>query len=51
MTATEQARRSDSLYYDNINRRELCDMIAHLEADLEKANDTVKKLIEEKENG
>ena len=34
MNATERARRSDALYYDNISRRELCDMIAHLESDL-----------------
>ena len=33
MTPTEQARRSDSLYQGSINRRELCDMVAHLEAD------------------
>ena len=44
MTATEQARRSDSLYYDNINRRELCDMIAHLEADLEDALEKIREM-------
>ena len=29
--ATEIARRSDSLYFDKISRRELCDMVAYLE--------------------
>jgi hypothetical protein len=33
VNVTEQARRSDALYCDNIIRRDLCDMIAHLEAD------------------
>lgn len=28
-------KRSDALYYSTIKRRELCDMIAHLESDLE----------------
>lgn len=32
MSATSRARRSDSLYYDNVSRRELCDMIASLES-------------------
>ena len=35
MTVTQQARRSDALYYGNMSKRELCDMIAHLEADNE----------------
>lgn len=35
MTPTEQARRSDSLFYGQVSRRELCDMIAHRESDLE----------------
>lgn len=30
--ATRIARRSDSLYYDSVSRRQLCDMIARLEA-------------------
>ncbi len=34
MTPTQIARRSDSLYWANVPRRELCDMIAHREADL-----------------
>ena len=34
MNATERGRRSDALYYDNISRRDLCDMIANLESDL-----------------
>lgn len=37
MNATEMGRRSDSLYYDNVSRRELCDRIAHLESDLDAA--------------
>lgn len=38
MTPTEQARRSDALYIDysgKADRRRLCDMIAHREADIE----------------
>lgn len=37
MTPTEQARRSDALYSDSVSmhRRDLCDMIAHREADIE----------------
>lgn len=35
MTPTEQARRSDALFYAHVSRRELCDMIAHRESDLE----------------
>lgn len=31
MTPTEQARRSDALYYGTVSRRELCDRIARLE--------------------
>lgn len=34
MTPTEQARRSDALYYGKVTRRELCDMVSHLESDL-----------------
>lgn len=34
MNGTKIARRSDALYYDNVNRRELCDMVAHLENDI-----------------
>jgi len=39
MTATERAKRSDSLYYETVSvtRRVLCDMIANREADLEDA--------------
>ena len=46
MNATEMGRRSDSLYYDNVSRRELCDRIAHLESDLEDAKDKNAKLWE-----
>lgn len=34
MAATSEAKRSDALYYGEVNRRELCNMVAHLEADL-----------------
>ena len=39
MTATERARRSDSLYYDTAttHRRALCDRIANLESDLKES--------------
>lgn len=37
MTPTDKARRSDSLHYDHIGRRTLCDMIANLESDLEES--------------
>lgn len=35
MNATERAKRSDELHYDNIPRRALCDRIANLESDIE----------------
>lgn len=35
MTPTERARRVESLYHDNVNRRALCEMIANRESDLE----------------
>lgn len=44
MGVTEIARRSDSLYHDNIKRRELCDIIAYLEADLREARETIDVL-------
>lgn len=47
MTPTEQARRSDSLFYGQVSRRELCDMIAHRESDLEeerRANGYLEKM-------
>ena len=34
---TERARRSDALYYDEVSRRRLCDMIAYLESKLYEA--------------
>ena len=46
MNATERGRRSDALYYDNISRRELCDMIAHLESDLAESKAENNKLRE-----
>lgn len=39
MTPTEQARRSDALFFANVPRRELCDMVAHREADLDLERD------------
>lgn len=41
MAATGEARRSDSLYYGSITRRELCNMVVHLESDSEQ----LKKLV------
>lgn len=46
MNATERARRSDALYYDNISRRGLCDRIANLESDLEDSKAKNAKLRE-----
>lgn len=44
MTPTEKARRSDALYYDNNNivRRNLCDMVANLEAEREELHGLVR---------
>lgn len=36
MTVTEENRRSDSLYYGDIKRRELCNIIARMESEKEK---------------
>lgn len=33
MDVTEQARRSDALHYDAISRRELCNIVARVEAE------------------
>jgi len=44
LTETEIARRSDSLYYDNsmaAHRRNLCDMIAQREAEIEDLKDEI----------
>lgn len=35
MTATERARRSDALHYGDVKRRELCDIIALREDEIE----------------
>lgn len=35
MNVTEQNRRADALEHDNVTRRQLCDMVAHREADME----------------
>ena len=39
MNATRKARRSDSLYFGTVGRRELCDIIAHLESEMERYKD------------
>lgn len=44
MSATERGRRSDSLYYDNVSRRELCDKVAFLESDLREERKKVAEL-------
>lgn len=36
-------KRSDALYYSTIKRRELCDMIAHLESDLKREREKNKQ--------
>lgn len=41
MNTTEKARRSDALYYDNISRRELCNLIANLEDERGQLRDLV----------
>ena len=49
MDVTEQAKRSDALYYssnDGINRRWLCDKVASLEADNAKLRERVLELEE-----
>ena len=44
MTATERAKRSDSLYYEtfSVTRRVLCDMIANREADIDDLRNLVR---------
>ena len=46
MNATERAKRSDELHYDNIPRRALCDRIANLESDIEDARTKADELRE-----
>lgn len=43
MNATERARRSDALYRDDakMHRRDLCDMVAQREAEIEKLRELV----------
>ena len=41
MTATEIARRSDALYHDYVIHRDLCDMVAQREAEIEKLRELV----------
>lgn len=48
MDVTEQAKRSDALYYsgnDGINRRWLCDKVASLEADSEQLAHLVQDML------
>ena len=44
MTPTETARRSDSLYYSGTHKRELCDMVAHREADIQERDELIRSL-------
>ena len=44
VTPTERAKRSDSLYYGNTKRRELCDRAALLESDNEELKERVSDL-------
>lgn len=51
MDVTRIYKRSDALYYGKIKRRELCDMIAHLESDLaqeRERSERYKELAEDK---
>lgn len=41
MNTTKKARRSDALYFDNISRRELCNLIANLEDERGQLRDLV----------
>lgn len=45
MAATKEGRRSDSLYYGNISRRELCNMVVHLESDSEQLKRLVADML------
>ena len=44
MNATERARRSDALYRDDVtmHRRDLCDMVAQREAEVEKLRELAR---------
>jgi len=46
VTPTEKARRSDSLYFDNVKRRSLCDLIANLEAERDELRGLAFRLYE-----
>ena len=48
MTATERAKRSDSLYYEtvSVNRRVLCDMVANREGDIADLRSLVRDALE-----
>lgn len=45
MNATERARRSDSLHYDNVSRRKLCDMVARLEDNNERLSKLAQDML------
>lgn len=51
MTPSQQARRSDSLYFGEPTRREICDMVAHREARIEELESELAKLRKEVEHG
>ena len=44
MTKTEQARRADALFYDNVHRAELCHMIARTESERDAAREAARNL-------
>lgn len=51
INVTKIGKRSDALYYGTVKRRELCDMIAHLESDLaqeRERSERYKELAEDK---
>lgn len=51
MNATDKARRSDSLYFDSVTRRALCDLVANLEDTNEKLKALAFKLYECSQHG
>ena len=50
MNATEKARRSDSLYFGEISRRELCNMVSNLESDMKIQNEDNVRMNDELRN-
>lgn len=51
MTATDRGRRSDSLYYDRVSRRELCNTVANLETDNAKLRKLVRFIMHQCNDG